>query len=236
MNMPLRFKALIVLLLLSLPAAASKDLAYARQLIGRGEYALAVVTLKKQLDSAPVESRSLLSMVYYLEGNYNEASRYLVAARRKGLDEAQFYALKGRIAFLSDDWNTAWAALRSAVALRGRKGDALYWGAVGLAQGDSERAKLGFEKAARSGADGAAIFLRGLSLLATNAQAALQDFRSAQSSLPSESPLRPQVILWQSKALDRLGKKKEARSTLRFLLRVYPGYGPAQEELNRLGP
>ena len=36
--------------------------------------------------------------------------------------------------------------------------------------------------------------------------------------------------------IERLGNAKEARSTLRFLLRSYPGYTPAREALNRLGP
>ncbi len=217
-------------------AAASGDLTYARQLLRRGEYALAEVTLKKQLDEFPAEGRALLVRVYLLEGDFDEATRYLEAAREKGLREAQYYALKGRIAVMRGDWDAAWAAFRSAVALSGRAVDALYWGSVGLAQGNLDRALLGFDKAGRAGATAHAAFLRGLALLPRAPARALAEFRSAQAELASEDPIKPQTIYWQARALERLGKVREARSTLRFLLRTYPGYGPAREVLNRLGP
>ena len=212
------------------------DLNYARQLIERGEYALAAVTLKKQLKDYPVEARYLLAEVYLLEGQLGDATMYLEAAREQGLDETRYYAVRGRLALLKGDWDTAWASLRSAVALSGLERYALDWGLVGLAQGNLDRAKLGFEKAQRAGAVAAAEFLEGLAFMASSPETALIKLRSAQAELPAESPLKPQVIYWQARALERLGKTNEARSTLRFLLRTYPEYGPAREALNRLGP
>ena len=226
---------LVTFTLLAL-AGATGDLTYAYQLLERGEYALAEVTLKKQLEASPVEARALLAQVYMLEGAFGEATRYLEAAREKGLVEARYYALKGRIAVMQGRWNTAWAALRSAVALSGRIDDALYWGTVGLAQGNLDRALLGFGKAERAGAPARAAFLRGLALLPAEPDRALQELRAAQAQLDSEDPLKPQTIYWQARALELLGRVKEARSTLRFLLRSYPGYGPARDALNRLGP
>ncbi len=222
--------------LLCAVASAQADIGYAKQLIARGEYALATVTLNKQLADLPVEARALLARVYMLEGAFGEATRYLEAAREKGLAEARYYALKGRIAVMQGRWNTAWAALRSAVALSGRTDDALYWGTVGLAQGNLDRALLGFGKAERAGAPARAAFLRGLALLPAEPDRALQELRAAQVQLDSEDPLKPQAIYWQARALERLGRAGEARSTLRFLLRSYPGYGAAQDALNRLGP
>jgi len=229
---------LLVLLVAALCSAALAlgDLNYAGQLIERGEYALAAVTLKKQLKDYPVEARYLLAEVYMLEGQLSEATMYLEAAREQGLDETRYYALRGRLALLKGDWDTAWASLRSAVALSGLKRYALDWGMVGLAQGNLERARLGFEKAQRAGAVAEGEFLEGLALLASDPKAALGRLRSAQAELSAESPLKPQVIYWQARALERLGQINEARSTLRFLLRTYPDYGPAREALNRLGP
>jgi len=227
--------ALLALVAIAVARAAS-DLSYAAQLIQRGEYALAEVTLKKQLEAFPAEARALLARAYMLEGAFGEATRYLEAAREKGLEEPRYYALKGRIAAMQGKWNTAWAALRSAVALSGGADDALYWGSVGLAQGNLDRARLGFDKAEREGAPAKAAFLRGLALLPFEPNRALEELRSAQTRLDSEDPLKPQAIYWQARALERLGRVKEARSTLRFLLRSYPGYGPARDELNRLGP
>jgi len=212
------------------------DLNYARQLVDHGEYALAAVTLKKQLKNFPVEARYLLADVYLREGNLKQANVYLESARELGLDETRYYALRGRMALLREDWDTAWASLRSAVALSGRRRYALDWGLVGLAQGNLDRAKLGFEKARRAGASAEGQFLEGLALLPSNAKGALALFRAAQAELSAESPLKPQVIYWQARALERLGKTSEARSTLRFLLRTYPDYGPARDALNRLGP
>jgi len=212
------------------------DLNYAQQLIERGEYALAAVTLKKQLKDYPVEARYLLAEVYMLEGQLNDATMYLEAAREQGLDNTRYYALRGRLALLRGDWDTAWASLRSAVALSGLKRYALDWGLVGLAQGNIERAKLGLEKAQRAGAVAEAEFLQGLALLASSPNDALVKLRTAQAELPAESPLKPQVIYWQARALERAGQINEARSTLRFLLRTYPDYGPARTALNRLGP
>ncbi len=217
-------------------ALALGDLNYARQLIERGEYALAAVTLKKQLKDYPVEARYLLAEVYMLEGQLSDAIMYLEAAREQGLDETRYYAVRGRLALLNGAWDTAWASLRSAVALSGLERYALDWGLVGLAQGNLERAKLGFEKAQRAGAAAEAEFLEGLALLAGNPQSALMKLRAAQAELSAESPLKPQAIYWQARALERLGEINEARSTLRFLLRTYPDYGPAREALNRLGP
>jgi len=215
---------------------AASDLNYARQLLDRGEYALAEVTLKKQLQEYPIDARALLARVYLLEGEFDEATRYLEAAREKGLPESRYYALKGRIAIMQGRWDSAWAALRSAVALSGKADDALYWGTVGLAQGNLDRALLGFDKAARAGKTAQAAFLRGLAWLPKDPKRALHELRAAQAELDSENPLKPQVIYWQARALERLGQIKEARSTLRFLMRSYPGYGPAQDALNRLGP
>jgi len=212
------------------------DLSYARQLIERGEYALAAVTLKKQLKEYPVEARYLLAEVYTLEGSLSDATMYLEAAREQGLDDTRYYAMRGRLALLRGDWDTAWANLRSAVALSGLRRYALDWGLVGLAQGKLDRAMLGFEKAQRAGAVAEAQFLQGLALLASNPREALDKLRAAQSELSAESPLKPQAIYWQARALERLGQINEARSTLRFLLRTYPDYGPAREALNRLGP
>jgi tetratricopeptide (TPR) repeat protein len=217
-------------------ALALADLNYARQLIERGEYALAAVTLKKQLKDYPVEARYLLAEVYMLEGQLGDATMYLEAAREQGLDETRYYALRGRVALLKGDWDAAWASLRSAVALSGLKRYALDWGMVGLAQGNLERAGLGFEKAQRAGAVAEGEFLEGLALLASDPKATLGRLRAAQAELSAESPLKPQVIYWQARALERLGQINEARSTLRFLLRTYPDYGPAREALNRLGP
>jgi tetratricopeptide (TPR) repeat protein len=217
-------------------ALALGRLNYARQLINHGEYALAAVTLKKQLHDYPMEARYLLAEVYLLEGDSSEATKYLQAAREQGLDDTRYYALRGRMALLKGDWDTAWASLRSAVALSGLPRYALDWGLVGLAQGNLQRAKLGFEKAQRAGARAEAQFMEGLSMLATNPKGALSLFRSAQAALSTESPLKPQTIDWQARALERLGQINEARSTLRFLLRSYPDYDPAREDLNRLGP
>ncbi|WP_457637692.1 tetratricopeptide repeat protein [Oceanithermus sp.] len=217
-------------------AFAVGDLNYARQLIERGEYALAAVTLKKQLKDYPVEARYLLAEVYMLEGQLADATMYLESAREQGLDETRYYAMRGRLALLEGEWDTAWASLRSAVALSGLRQYALDWGLVGLAQGNLERAKLGFEKAQREGAVAEGEFLEGLALLAVSPDKALAKLRAAQAELSAESPLKPQVIYWQARALERLGQKNEARSTLRFLLRTYPDYGPARDALNRLGP
>ncbi len=225
-----------LVLWLTLTAAATADFTYARQLIQRGEYALAAVTLKKQLQEDPLEARALLAEVHLYEGDVNAALRYLESARQLGLSEKRYYALKGRIALLQGEWDAAWAALRSAVALSGSGADALFWGTVGLAQGNLERAQLGYEKAARSGLSAQAGFLQGLALLSERPQQALALLRAAQTELTAEDPLKPQVIYWQARALERLGNAKEARSTLRFLLRSYPGYTPAREALNRLGP
>ena len=225
-----------MLLVLGSLVLAAGGLNYARQLIERGEYALAAVTLKKQLEDYPVEARYLLAEVYMLEGQLGDATMYLEAAREQGLDETRYYAIRGRLALLKGDWDAAWASLRSAVALSGQKRYALDWGLVGLAQGNLERAKLGFEKAQRAGAVAEAKFLQGLALLATNPKVSLDKLRAAQAELAAESPLKPQVIYWQARALERLGQINEARSTLRFLLRTYPDYGPARESLNRLGP
>jgi len=227
---------LLMLLVLGSLVLAAGGLNYARQLIERGEYALAAVTLKKQLEDYPVEARYLLAEVYMLEGQLGDATMYLEAAREQGLDETRYYAIRGRLALLKGDWDAAWASLRSAVALSGQKRYALDWGLVGLAQGNLERAKLGFEKAQRAGAVAEAKFLQGLALLATNPKVSLDKLRAAQAELAAESPLKPQVIYWQARALERLGQINEARSTLRFLLRTYPDYGPARESLNRLGP
>ncbi len=221
---------------LTLTVSAVGDFTYTRQLIQRGEYALAVVTLKKQLKEDPLETRALLAEVYLYEGDVNAALRYLESARQLGLPERRYYALKGRIALLQGEWDAAWAALRSAVALSGNGADALYWGTVGLAQGNLERARLGYEKAARDGLGLPASFLQGLAVLSERPQRALALLRTAQSEIAAEDPLKPQVIYWQARALERLGNAKEARSTLRFLLRSYPGYTPAREALNRLGP
>jgi len=212
------------------------DLNYARQLIERGEYALAAVTLKKQLKDYPVEARYLLAEVYMLEGQLADATMYLESAREQGLDETRYYALRGRLALLKGEWDDAWASLRSAVALSGSRQYALDWGLVGLAQGKLDRAKLGFEKAQREGAVAEAEFLEGLALLPASPKEALSKLRAAQAELSAESPLKPQVIYWQARALERLGQINEARGTLRFLLRTYPDYGPAREALNRLGP
>jgi len=225
-----------MLLVVASLAMAVGDLNYARQLIERGEYALAAVTLKKQLKDYPVEARYLLAEVYTLEGNLSDATIFLEAARERGLDDTRYYALRGRLALLRGDWDTAWANLRSAVALSGLRRYALDWGLVGLAQGKLERAMLGFEKAQRAGAVAEAQFLQGLALLASSPRKALEKLRAAQSELSAESPLKPQAIYWQARALERMGQINEARSTLRFLLRTYPDYGPAREALNRLGP
>ena len=137
---------------------------------------------------------------------------------------------------LRGDWSAAWASFRSAVALEGGVPEALYWGIVGAAQGDERRARLGYEKAVREGGGAAALFLEGMALVASDPSQAIELLGQAQQAIASESPLAPQAIYWQARALERLGRVKEARSTLRFLLRSYPGYGPARDELNRLGP
>ncbi len=223
-------------LLLALPVVAEEPLSYAEQLIRSGEYALAEIALEKQIADHPVAAARLLSDVYLFEGDLDRAQHWLERAREAGLDDAAYYWQKGRIESARANWSAAWAARRSAVALAPRPEYALLWGAVGLAQGDAERAQLGFGKAERSGSGASALFLQGLTLLATSPEQALAVLRRAQSELGSESPLKPQAIYWQARALERLGRVKEARSTLRFLLRSYPGYGPARDELNRLGP
>ncbi len=224
------------LLLFSAAQAATPDFQYARQLIQRGEYALATVTLKKQLQEDPLEARALLAEVHLYEGDVNAALRYLESARQLGLSEKRYYALRGRIALLQGEWDAAWSALRSAVALDPQPDYALLWGVTGLAQGDTERALLGLGKASRSGAQVEAAFLEGLALLAEDPEAALKKLRAAQAEMDPGDPRKPQVIYWQARALERLGRPGEARSTLRFLLRTYPGYGPARDALNRLGP
>jgi tetratricopeptide (TPR) repeat protein len=215
---------------------AEEPLNYAEQLIKSGEYALAELALQKQIDLHPVEAALLLSYVYLYEGDLDRAQHWLERSREAGLADAAYYWQKGRIESVRSNWSAAWAALRSAVALSPRPAYALLWGVVGLAQGDTERALLGFGKAERSGAGSSAAFLRGLTLLSDAPEQALGLFRKAQAEMRSEDPLKPQAIYWQARALERLGRVKEARSTLRFLLRSYPGYAPARDELNRLGP
>ncbi len=217
-------------------AQQEDPLAYADQLIRNGEYALAVIALEKQLSAHPKEAARLLGVVYLYEGEYDRALRWLERARSEGLRDADYYWLKGRIEVARGNWGAAWSALRSAVALDPQPGYALLWGVAGLAQGDTERALLGLGKASRSGAQVGAAFLEGLALLAEDPEAALKKLRAAQAEMDPGDPRKPQVIYWQARALERLGRAGEARSTLRFLLRTYPGYGPAQDALNRLGP
>lgn len=211
-------------------------MSYAEQLIRSGEYALAEIALEKQLAQHPVEAARLLSYVYLYEGDLDAAQHWLERAREAGLGDAAYYWQKGRIESARANWPAAWAALRSAVALSPKPEHALLWGAVGLAQGDVDRALLGLGKAERSGSGPSAVFLQGLTLLADRPDEALRLLRKAQVEMDSENPLKPQVIYWQARALERMGQVKEARSTLRFLLRTYPGYAPARDALNRLGP
>lgn len=227
---------LAMLVLLALPALAEEPLRYAERLVRSGEYALAEIALKKQIANYPTTAARLLSEVYFFEGDLDQAQRWLDKARDAGLADAEYYWQKGRIATVRGDWPAAWAALRSAVALDPRPEYALLWGIVGLTQGDKERALLGFGKAERSGAGSETLFLKGITLLPYAPAQALKALRDAQTELSTESPLKPQAIYWQARALERLGRVNEARSTLRFLLRSYPDYSPARDELDRLGP
>ena len=215
---------------------SNNSLSYIHELIYNGEYALAIITLKKQLNLYPIEASYLLGEVYFYEGAFDRATSWLERARAAGLRDAKYYWLKGRIEAARGNWDAAWSALRSAVALDPQPDYALLWGVAGLAQGDVERALLGLERAGRSGAVAGAAFLEGLALIAEDPAAALEKLRAAQAEMDSGDPRKPQVIYWQARALELLGRPGEARSTLRFLLRTYPGYGPAQEALNRLGP
>jgi len=212
------------------------SLDYANQLIQHGEYALAVVALNKQIKDYPVEARYLLSLVYLLEGKYDKAEVYLKEARRLGLEDERYYAMRGRLALFQGRWELAWASLRSAALLSGNGRYSLEMGLVGLARGRLDEAKLGFEKARRAGRAAEGEFLEGMALVSVDPRAALELLRMAQMELSPDSPLKPQAIYWQARALEKLGEINEARSTLRFLLRNYPDYGPAREALNRLGP
>ena len=218
------------------PGRAQEPLGYAEQLIRSGEYALAQIALEKQLAAYPAAAARLLSEVYLLEGELDRAQHWLERARQAGLTGAAYYAQKGRIESARARWAAAWAALRSAVALDPRPEYALLWGVAGLAQSDAERALLGLQKAQRSGSGPSALYLQGLALLASEPERALELLLRAEKELAPDSLLRPQAAYWQARALERLGRVKEARSTLRFLLRNYPDYAAARDELNRLGP
>ena len=231
----MRRLAALLLTLLGL-AAAQDTLGYIRDLVARGEYALARITLQDALQTHPTEAWRLLAEIALIEGRLEEAARALEAARKAGLDAGPYYWLRGRLALAQGDYAKAWSALRAAVIYTGRARYALDWGLVGLAQGDAERATQGFAKAQRAGADGQAAYLEGLALLAQDPEAALERFRQAMRALPPEHPVALEARYWAGRALERLGRVREAREAYRALVRLVPDDALAQEALGRLGP
>ncbi|AEB10898.1 tetratricopeptide repeat protein [Marinithermus hydrothermalis] len=231
----MRRLAALCLTLASL-AAGQGPLGYVHGLVARGEYALARITLQDAVQTHPTEAWRLLAEIALIEGRLEEAARALEAARKAGLDAGPYYWLQGRLALAQGDYAKAWSALRAAVIYTGNARYALDWGLAGLVQGDAARATQGFAKAQRAGADGQAAYLEGLALLAQDPEAALERFRQAMRDLPPEHPVALEARYWAGRALERLGRVREARAVYRGLLRIDPDNALAQAALDRVGP
>ncbi len=215
---------------------AQGDLGYARNLIARGEYALAVVTLQKELARRPAEAWGLLAQAYLFEGERDEAAKALEQAERFGWKGAELYWLKGWLSFYRGDLEAAGTNFLRAAALSREPRYALDWGIATLLRAGPEEAREALETARGRGREGEAAFLEGLGLFAGDPEAALTRFQTAYRTLPLQHPVALQARYWAGRALERLGRVREAREAYRALLRLVPDDALAQEALGRLGP
>lgn len=225
----------VLAVLMSLLVVAQNDLGYARNLIARGEYALATIALQKEKVTNPKQAWGLLAQVYWLQGDGEEAKKALASAERWGYDQGRRQWLLGLLALQAGEYDQAWNGLRSAVTWTGSPVAALDWGLVGLQQGDSARGQEGFSQAAKLGAVTSAAFLGGLGLIASEPAAALASFKQVAQNTSASVILRVQALYWEGRALEKLNRDPEAREAYHATLRMFPGYPLAQAALARIG-
>ncbi len=201
--------------------ALAQGLGSVRELLRQGRYEQALARLERE-EKGP-EALALRGRLYLLLGEVEKARQALGEAARLGRG-AEVERLRGWLALEEGALREAAQAFRAAAIYSGLYPDALLW-ALALQEAGRPMEEA-LARAERTGGGAEAALLRGLSLLATDPQAALLAFQKAK-----EGVFKAQALYLEGRALEALGRGLEARESYRQALKAAPDYLPARRAL-----